>query len=181
MIDLSFLEYESPEVAQRLIGWRLFTFDDGQKTGGTIVETEAYSQVDAASHSYRGKTPRNEIMFGPAGHVYVYFTYGMHWCMNIVTGLSGQGSAVLIRSLVPEEGLEVMRTRRQRPDHQLTDGPAKICQALSVNGKDNGLKLNQSRILLEPPLGGRSYRVQATPRIGIRHDTDRLWRFIAHD
>lgn len=177
VVDLSFLEQEAPVVARQLIGWRLFTMGGGQRVGGTIVETEAYTEADAASHSYRGKTLRNEIMFGPAGHVYVYFTYGMHWCANIVTGLEGSGEAVLIRSILPEEGLNIIRARRSRSDSELTNGPAKLCQALNITGYDNGLILNANRIVLEPPPKGADYHVEASKRIGIRQDRDRLWRF----
>ena len=177
VVDLSFLEQEAPVVARQLIGWRLFVVDSGQKVGGTIVETEAYTEADAASHSYRGKTPRNEIMFGPAGHVYVYFTYGMHWCANIVVGPECSGEAVLIRSILPEKGLNIIRARRSRPDSELTNGPAKLCQALNITGSDNGLILNASRIVLEPPSEGADYQVETSRRIGIRHDRHRLWRF----
>lgn len=164
--------------AREFIGWRLYVVEEGAKIGGTIIETEAYTQEDAASHSYRGRTPRTEIMFGPAGYVYVYFSYGMHWCMNIVTGHKGHGEAVLIRAIVPEEGLEIMRKRRNnRSDTELTNGPAKICQALNVAGTDSGARLGDSRFLLLPPR--QQYTVGETERIGISKDTHRLWRFIA--
>lgn len=180
-MNLEFLSQEAPTVARKLIGWRLFTVEkDGQKVGGTIIETEAYNQYDPASHSYRGVTPRTEVMFGPAGRLYVYFTYGMHWCTNIVTGKTGTGDAVLIRAIIPEEGIEIMRNRRgDRPDSELTNGPAKLCQALDITGKDNKAVLNQGRIILEPPLADTSFKVQTTKRIGIRNDTEKLWRFIA--
>lgn len=173
------LAADAVTVAQQLIGWRLYTVaPDGTKVGGAIVETEAYNQDDAASHSYKGKTPRTEVMFGPAGHMYVYFTYGMYWCMNIVTGQEGRGEAVLIRAIQPDEGLEIMRKRRNnRPDHELTSGPAKVCQALAVTGKDNGAKLNDGKFLLLPPIEQLSY--EATKRIGIAKDIHRLWRFVA--
>lgn len=169
----------SVSAARGLIGWRLYSVEpDGTKVGGAIVETEAYSQEDAASHSYRGQTPRTEIMFGPAGHVYIYFTYGMHWCMNIVTGEAGHGQGVLLRAIEPDAGIDTIRKRRNgRPDHELTDGPAKLCQALAVTGADAGAKVNDSRFVLLPPL--RKYKVQATERIGITKDTHRLWRFVA--
>jgi DNA-3-methyladenine glycosylase len=166
-------------VAQNLLGHRLYTVaPDGTKVGGEIIETEAYNQDDAASHSYRGKTPRTEVMFGPAGHMYVYFTYGMHWCMNIVTGEEERGEAVLIRAIQPDEGIEIMRKRRNnRPNDELTNGPAKVCQALDVTGKDNGVKLNEGRFILLPPTEKLDYI--ATERIGITKDTHRLWRFVA--
>jgi DNA-3-methyladenine glycosylase len=173
------LEQGSVAAARQLIGWRFYVIEtDGSKTGGTIVETEAYSQIDAASHSYRGATPRTEIMFGPAGHLYVYFTYGMHWCANIVTGKQGEGEAVLLRAILPEQNIEIIRERRpNQPDHLLTNGPAKLCQALLISGADKGAPISGGRFLLEPPT--KTYEVQATPRIGISQDTYRLWRFIA--
>ncbi len=176
---ITLLEEGAVHAARNLIGWRLYTIEEnGAKTGGIIVETEAYSQEDAASHSYRGKTPRTEIMFGPAGYVYAYFTYGMHWCMNIVSGAEGHGEAVLIRAILPETGIEKIRERRgNKPDHELTNGPAKVCQALHITGQDNGSKLNVGRLKLLPPL--RGYKILETERIGIKNDTHRLWRFVA--
>jgi len=174
------LEQGAVAAASDLIGWRLYVREaDGTLTGGTIIETEAYTQEDAASHSSRGRTPRTDIMFGPAGHIYVYFTYGMHWCMNIVTGHEGYGEAVLIRALRPDSGLDYMRARRgNQPDSQLTSGPAKLCQALAVSGYDKGAALNHGRFALLPPDQPRP-KVQATKRIGITKDTHRLWRFVA--
>lgn len=165
--------------APELIGWRLYAQEaDGSLTGGVIIETEAYTQTDAASHSYRGRTPRTDIMYGPAGYVYVYFTYGMHWCMNIVTGSDGQGEAVLIRALDPDRGSGQMQKRRgNKPKSELCNGPAKLCQALGVTGTDNGAALNHGRFLLLPPRGPKP-EVLATPRIGITKDTHRLWRFV---
>jgi DNA-3-methyladenine glycosylase len=179
--DLSLLEQDSVEVAQELIGWRLYHVEDGQHVGGTIIETEAYNQRDAASHSYRGETPRTKVMFGPAGYIYVYFTYGMHYCMNIVTGAPGEGSAVLIRALSPNEGVDTIRSRRNhQPDTQLTNGPAKVCQALAVTRLDNAKRLNDGEFLLLPPISNKP-DVIATPRIGITKDTHRLWRFAVAD
>jgi DNA-3-methyladenine glycosylase len=104
---------------------------------GRIVEVEAYREDDPASHSFRGPTPRTAVMFGPAGHLYVYFTYGMHYCANIVTGLDGAGAAVLLRAVRPLDGLDVMSERRhgRRP---LSDGPAKLCQAFGIGPEHNG-------------------------------------------
>lgn len=175
----SVLSKSSVIVAQELIGWKLYAVEpDGTKVGGTIIETEAYNQDDAASHSYKGKTPRTEVMFGPAGHIYVYFTYGMHWCMNIVAGPEGRGEGVLLRALEPDSGLHIIQKRRNnKPDYELTNGPAKLCQALAVTGADNGVKVNDSRFLLLPPQ--KKIMTVATKRIGITKDTHRLWRFVA--
>jgi DNA-3-methyladenine glycosylase len=166
--------------AKNLIGWRLYKVEqDGTHTGGVITETEAYTQADAASHSYKGKTPHTEIMFGEYGYVYTYFTYGMHWCMNIVTGQAGHGEAVLIRAIFPDSGINHMRLRRSnKADNLLTNGPAKVCQALNVGKKDNGTKLNDSNIVLLPPQ--HTWHVTTTKRIGITKDTHRLWRFVGN-
>ncbi len=178
MVD-TFLRQDAVTAARTLIGYGLYAIEaDGSKTGGIITETEAYNQDDAASHSYKGRTPRTEVMFGPAGHIYVYFTYGMHWCMNIVAGPKGRGEAVLIRAIKPDVGIKIMRKRRNnRPDYELTNGPAKVCQALGVTGKDGGKKIDGTRFLLTPPKQRTKY--EATERIGITKDTHRLWRFVA--
>jgi len=176
--SLEFLEAGAVKAARELIGWRLYAEQaDGSLVGGTIIETEAYHMDDAASHSYKGQTERTKVMFGPAGYLYVYFTYGMHYCLNIVTGHEGIGEAVLIRALELDQGVDLARERRHRPDNELTDGPAKVCQALGVNLSDYGLRINRSRIKLLPPT--KKYKTKATPRIGITKDKDRLWRFVA--
>lgn len=164
--------------ARELIGYRLYVREaDGSLTGGMIIETEAYTAEDAASHSYRGETPRNKVMFGAGGYIYVYFTYGMHWCMNIVTGLQGSGEAVLIRGIVPEKNIELIRERRKvKGDADLTNGPAKLCQALGVTGADNGARIGAERFVLSAPVA--MVKVKRTERIGIKRDTHRLWRFV---
>ena len=172
-----FLTQSAPVVARELIGYQLYVREaDGSLTGGIITETEAYTAEDAASHSYRGETVRNRVMFGAAGHIYVYFTYGMYWCMNIVTGEPGSGEAVLIRALRPSKGVKRMQSRRKQPD--LAGGPAKLCQALGVTGVDNGEELGGDRFVLLPPTGEK-FNIRATERIGIRQDQHRLWRFVA--
>lgn len=172
------LEAGAVSAARQLIGWRLYSQEADGLVGGMIVETEAYTQQDAASHSYNGQTRRNQIMFGPAGYIYAYFTYGMHYCMNIVTGKQGDGEAVLIRALVPDKGLDTIRERRNnRPDSELTNGPAKVCQALNITRDDNGVKLGEGRFVLLPP-DNTKLDIIATRRIGISREKDRLWRFI---
>ena len=159
---------------------------------GRIVEVEAYHGAnDAASHAYRGLTPRTEVMFGPPGFLYVYFTYGMHWCANVVCGPEGEAAAVLLRALEPLVGLEAMRVARPaaRRDVDLCNGPAKLCQALGIARPENGTDL------LAPVgrrgrggggVGGVRLRDDGTPpprrpgrgtRIGIKEATDKRWRF----
>jgi DNA-3-methyladenine glycosylase len=176
------LAQSSVEVAQRLLGSWLVREQDGELMVGSIVETEAYDRTDAASHSFKGKTPRTEVLFGPSGQAYVYFTYGMHYCMNVVTGKEGEGSAVLIRALEPIQGLE--RMRRNRPhvsDQQLLNGPAKLCQALHINRQQNGHDLQKPplQLVLQSPLPPT--KIVQTTRVGITRDTHRPWRFYIRD
>lgn len=174
---MQFLEKGALSAARELIGYRLYCRQpDGTLVGGMIVETEAYTQDDVASHSYKGETARTKTMFGPAGHVYVYFTYGIHYCMNIVAGHQGRGEGVLIRALELDKGRETARQRRKRPDSELTDGPAKVCQALGVTLSDNGQPLGGDRFILRPPV--RQVATKATERIGISRGKELLWRFI---
>jgi DNA-3-methyladenine glycosylase len=144
-----------------------------------IVETEAYQQDDPASHSYRGRTNRTEVMFGPAGHVYVYFTYGMHHCMNVVTGRTGEGSAVLLRAAEPLEGLDEMARRRGTDDPRtLCSGPGRLCQALGIAREENGLDLvtgHELRLLQGSPVP--SSRIVVSPRVGVTSGAERPWRF----
>lgn len=165
-------------VAPRLLGCELHREIDGQLLRGRIVETEAYDQHDAASHSYKGRTPRTEIMFGPAGFLYVYFAYGMHYCCNVVTGAKGQGSAVLIRALEPLEGEDRMRFNRgDRTGQPLTNGPAKLCQALQIDKGLNGHDLRNAPLQLELRPAVRQTDMVQTTRIGITRAKDVPWRF----
>jgi DNA-3-methyladenine glycosylase len=172
------LDGAAKDVAPRLLGCLLVRELDGHKLISKIVETEAYDESDAASHSYRGKTPRTAVMFGPSGHAYVYFTYGMHYCMNVVVGGEGYGSAVLIRAIEPLEGLDVMsRHRHGLVGEQLTNGPAKLCYALAIDKNRNGHDLRQAplQLILQPPL--LPEEIVQTTRIGITSATHVPWRF----
>jgi DNA-3-methyladenine glycosylase len=158
------------------------TSDDGVRLAARIVEVEAYcGSDDPGSHAYRGMTPRTEVMFGAPGHLYVYFTYGMHWCANVVATKDGDAAAVLLRAAAPVDGIEVMRERRlkARRDRDLLAGPARLCQAFALTGEHNGADLVRGpvRILddgVAPPAEpGVSTRIGLSPGRG----DDRPWRF----
>jgi DNA-3-methyladenine glycosylase len=179
MDEFTFLRGPVDTVAPRLLGCILERELDGQILRGRIIETEAYDQTDAASHSFNGKTPRTEVMFGPAGHLYVYFTYGMHYCCNVVVGEEGYGAAVLIRAVEPLEGEEVMlENRHGRGGAELTNGPAKVCQALGIDQQLNGHDLRRPPLKLIPQPAITDSLIQSTPRIGISKAKDVLWRFV---
>jgi DNA-3-methyladenine glycosylase len=159
------------EVAPELIGATMLV--DG--TGGLIVEVEAYHHTDPAAHSFRGPTPRNAVMFGPPGYVYVYRSYGMHWCVNFVCEPEGSASAVLIRALQPTHGLPTMRGRRKLKDERaLCSGPGKLTQALGITDTHNGLSLDA------PPFAIHARTevpaIIAGPRIGITKAVELPWR-----
>lgn len=160
----------SPVAARDMIGWTL-TYGG---VGGRIVETEAYHHEDPASHSFSGPTPRNEVMFGPPGVLYVYRSYGIHWCLNLVCG-DGPGSAVLLRALEPTVGLHEMSERRGTYDPRLLcSGPGRLGQALGVTRAQNGLRLDEPPFELIP---GEPVDVVVGPRIGITKAVDVPWRF----
>jgi len=160
------------EVAPELLGARLLV--DG--VGGTIVEVEAYDHEDPAAHGYRGLTPRNASMFGAAGHAYVYRSYGIHWCLNLVCEEEGSASAVLIRALEPTDGIDTMRVRRGTDDVRLLcAGPGRLCQALGVTRGHDGLPLDEPPFELRPRTEGLP--VVTGPRIGITRAADRPWRY----
>ncbi len=169
------------EVAPELLWCVLIrTISRGRRLSARIVETEAYEQDDPASHSFGGRTARNEVMFGPPGHLYVYFTYGMHFCVNVVTGRDGEGSAVLLRAARPLEGLaEMARRRGTRDPRLLCSGPARLCQALGIDREQNGLDLvaGDAGLVVERRPAVRPERVEAGPRVGVRDGADRPWRF----
>ena len=160
------------EVAPALIGATLLV--DG--VGGRIVEAEAYDQEDPASHGYRGRTQRNASMFGPPGHAYVYRSYGIHWCLNLVCEGEGVASAVLIRALEPTHGLEDMRQRRGvEAERLLCSGPGRLCQALAVTREHDGLALD--RPPFELLAADRLVEVVAGTRIGITRAAEWPWRY----
>jgi DNA-3-methyladenine glycosylase len=181
MTDFSVLEVSAAEAAKRLLGCILERELDGATVRCRIVETEAYDQTDAASHSYRGRTPRTDVMFGPAGFLYVYFTYGMHYCCNIVVGVEGEGAAVLVRAVEPLDNEDVLQRRRDKMGVELTNGPAKTCQALGIDRQMNGHDLSKIPLLLciEPPL--RQNDIVTTTRIGIKQAANVPWRFYIKD
>jgi DNA-3-methyladenine glycosylase len=160
------------EVAPELVGAELYV--DG--VGGVIVEVEAYDHEDPAAHGYRGRTERNASMFGPAGHAYVYRSYGVHWCLNLVCEPAGIASAVLIRALEPVAGLEVMRARRGLESVRLLcSGPGRLCQALGVTREHDGLPLDRPPFELRPRR--RKVDVVSGPRIGITKAAEQPWRY----
>ncbi len=185
-------------VAPELLNCILVSVSPHGVTVGRIAETEAYTQDDAASHAHRGRTPRNEVMFGQAGHAYVYFTYGMHYCLNAVTGMEGQGEGVLIRSIEPLRGMELMYYRRglsvepeqlgeraiARSGRMLCGGPARLCKSLGVSAEHNGLDLTiGSSLWICSPTSesetqsGRAISIVSSPRIGITKAADLNRRF----
>jgi DNA-3-methyladenine glycosylase len=161
------------EVAPRLLGAVLRHGDVAVR----LTEVEAYDGADdPGSHAYRGRTPRNEVMFGPPGHLYVYFTYGMHHCCNVVVGPRGRASAVLLRAGEVVEGLEVARSRRPRSrDRDLARGPARLCRTLALDLGHDGADLSVPPLTLEP--GEPAAAVETGPRVGLRGAPDRPWRF----
>ncbi len=154
------------------MGWTLLV--DG--VGGVIVETEAYSPDDPASHAYRGPTRRNATMFGPPGHLYVYRSYGVHWCANVVCADEGTAAAVLLRALEPTDGLAEMRSRRGVEDARLlASGPGRLTQALAISAEHDGLDLAREPFALVP--SERPVAVVASPRVGITRAIEQPWRY----
>ncbi len=171
------LAADAPEVAPRLLGMRLRSEIGGVVTEVALTEVEAYTEDDPASHAYRGESERNRTMFGRAGLLYVYRSYGIHWCANVVTGPEGSGQAVLLRGGKVTVGRAEVIRRRGRGDH-LADGPGKLCQALGITGDHDGLDLlGDGPIRLRPGTAPSTYL--ATPRVGISRATEVRWRFVA--
>jgi len=181
----SFYERDTVAVARDLLGCLLIHQEKAGTAAGRIVEVEAYLRDDPAAHSYRGMTERNRAMFGPAGHAYVYRIYGLHTCVNVVTGAEGTGEAVLIRALEPMAGIDAMRVDRPaaRRPVDLANGPGKVCQALGVHGGHDGGDLTRVHSLVRLVDDGVEPPVHPTvgPRVGISVAVDRPWRFSVPD
>ncbi|RMG64568.1 MAG: DNA-3-methyladenine glycosylase [Calditrichaeota bacterium] len=176
----AFYHRDTVTVAQELLGCYLVRRLGGELLIGRIVETEAYvGESDPACHAARGKTARNAVMYGPPGYAYVYFIYGMYYCLNAVTEREGFPAAVLIRALEPVAGLETMkRLRRTSRVENLTNGPGKLCQAMAIDRELNGADLCGSDLVVVPGNRIEATKILATPRIGIREGTEHLWRFL---
>jgi DNA-3-methyladenine glycosylase len=169
-------------LAPRLLGAVLGSRVEGVDVAVRLTEVEAYEgAVDPASHAYRGSTGRTAVMFGPPGHLYCYFSYGMHWCANIVCGTDGVAAAVLLRAGEVVRGLEAVRARRPaaRSDAQLASGPARLAACLGLNGAHNGTDLcdPDSAVVLESMPARRLRGVETGPRVGITVAVDKPWRF----
>ena len=207
-LDRQFYNLPTLKVAKDLLGKYLVVEKGGKYVSGKIVETEAYiGRNDPASHAYRGMTPRNRVMFGDPGYAYVYLTYGMHHCLNFVTEKKGFPAAVLIRALESAEGIEIMRKRRKTVENpalrqaqggersrttkggenlkSLTNGPAKLCQALGIDRTLNGADLCLGTIYVEDrglnrtvqARGNKPTKTASSSRIGVNEGKDKKWRF----
>jgi len=173
-----FFQRYTPDVARGLLGCRLVRVVGGRRLSGVIVETEAYrGRGDPASHAYPGRTARNAVMFGEAGHAYVYFSYGFHYCLNVTTEGAGKPGAVLFRALEPLEGaLKMVENRGAKGGDHIADGPGKLTQALRIDKSLNGEDLVAShRLFVES--GAKPARIRRSERIGISRATERKWRF----
>lgn len=185
LLNQSFYNRQVVDVAIDLIGRRLVRQVNGNRISGVICETEAYDGVtDLACHARVGKTRRNETMFGPPGYAYVYFTYGMHWCFNVVTGQEGYAAAVLIRAIVPDSGLEIIAKNRQGIEKKhWVDGPAKLTRALMIDISQNGVCLTNIKngLWIEEGIQMDKTCINQGPRIGIENTPEpwrsKPWRF----
>ncbi len=179
--NFDWLDTSAEDAARRLLGCELVREIDGQEVRVRIVETEAYDQADEASHAFNGRTARNDAMFKSAGHMYVYFTYGMHYCLNVVCGPEGFGSGALIRAVEPIDGLDIIEARRGMTGVNTTNGPAKLAQALSVDTTLSGHDLAEPpiRLIKKPALPDSEITVGT--RIGISKAVHELRRFYITD
>jgi DNA-3-methyladenine glycosylase len=181
-----FFARDSLTVARELLGARLVHIEDGVRISGIITETEAYcGETDLGCHAKAGRTPRTAVMYGPPGFAYVYFTYGMHWLFNAVTMPEGQPEAVLIRAIEPVEGVEIIAKRRHKQPQKLwANGPAKLTQALGIDGQHNNLDLcgAESEIFIERDHAFLDGQVVTGPRVGLETVPEpwksKPWRFL---
>jgi DNA-3-methyladenine glycosylase len=177
-IGPNFFNKSVAELARDLLGCELVYRSPQGTTAGIIVETEAYHQDDEASHSYRGSTNRTRAMFGPPGYTYIYFTYGMHWCLNITAESIGVGAAALIRALEPTHGIQLMKRRRSRDSiYDLCSGPSKLVQAMGITKSDYGKPVFRGKFQLYPRSEAANLNTRSGPRIGISKAHNKPWRF----
>lgn len=181
-LERPFFSRSTLQVARELLGMRLVRQERDVRLVGVISEVEAYrGEEDQGCHARAGRTPRTRVMYGPPGHAYVYFTYGMHWMLNFVTEAEGYPAAVLIRAILPVEGLDVIAARRDgQPFAHWTDGPAKLCQALGIDRRHNGLDLcaPQSEIFVQVGESIPDSAVTIGPRVGL-NNVPEPWKSIA--
>lgn len=179
-LSRSFYARDTIKVARDLLGKRLVRRLNGNTISGIITETEAYRhEDDPASHAFRGVTPRNKAMFEDVGRAYVYFTYGMYYCVNAVArSTSQQAGAVLIRAIKPEKGIPIMiKNRKTESLSNLSNGPAKLTQALRITKKQYGIDLTRPAELYISDTATKIKSIKAAPRVGIKNATDKLWNF----
>ncbi|MEP6905672.1 MAG: DNA-3-methyladenine glycosylase [Gemmatimonadales bacterium] len=184
ILPRAFYNRDTEIVARELLGSILECDTNDGRTSGIIVETEAYiGEHDAACHAAVGRTKRTAPLYGAPGNAYVYFIYGMHWCINAVTRAEGLPSAVLIRALEPLEGMDLMGSRRSRArtDRELTNGPGKLCAALGIDNRINGLPLQRHPVVIRAGQSVREADVVITPRIGITQAADWPLRYFVRD
>ncbi len=180
-LSRAFFTVPTVHLAKELLGCIVVRETKLGKMAGMIIETEAYTENDTASHSFNGKrTKRNEMMFTNGGHAYVYISYGIHHCLNIVSEHKGQGCAVLIRAIAPMKGMHLMQKNRGgKRNDILTNGPGKICQAFEISLKDNGIDMtNKKSLLYVLPKIKKQGNIRTTPRVGITKAQDKKWRFL---
>lgn len=178
MLTREWFARKATHVAPDLLNKVVRVVVDGHLTSGRIIETEAYLPDDPASHTFNGLTDRNRVMFGRAGHLYVYLSYGIHRCANVVTGPQGSGQAVLLRAVAPIDGIELMRTRRGRPDRELSNGPGKLCAALGIELEHDGVDLlgDHDVSILDDGTAPPATPLVG-PRVGITKAADLPYRF----
>lgn len=178
ILPRSFYQKDTALVARELLGKIIVNLSGGITAAGRIVETEAYLRDDPSCHAFRGMTPRNRVMFGPPGHAYIYFTYGMHYCFNVVTNVAGVGEAVLLRALEPLEGIDLMRERRGRDKiTDLCSGPGKLVQAMGIGRELYGHDLTCEPLLILDGITPADKDVEVTTRVGIKVGVDLPLRF----